>query len=63
MSPELINRGGQPHKGGIVAKKQASAMSDRELVHRLFAKSVRKELKALLAQADAGKPAKKTKKR
>jgi hypothetical protein len=38
-------------------------MSDRELVHRLFAKSVRKELKALLAQADAGKPPKKTKKR
>jgi len=38
-------------------------MTDKELVRRLLPKSVRKELKALLAQKDAGKRAKKTKKR
>jgi hypothetical protein len=59
-----FNRGGQPHQGGTLAKKRASTMTDKELVHRLFAKSVRKELKALLAQdGDVAKPAKKAKKR
>ena len=50
-------------QGGYVPKNQASPMTDKELVRRLFAKSVRKKLKALLAQKDAGKHTKKTKKR
>ena len=48
--------------GGSVPKNQATPMTDKELVRRLLPKSVRKELKALLAQKDAGKQAKKTKK-
>ncbi len=46
-----------------MAKKRVSSMTDKELVRRLFAKSVRKELKTLLAQSDPGKRAKKAKKR
>ncbi len=38
-------------------------MTDKALVRRLFSKSVRKELKALLSKTDPGKPASKTKKR
>ena len=49
--------------GGSVPKNQATPMTDKELVRRLLPKNVRKELKALLAQKDAEKRAKKTKKR
>jgi hypothetical protein len=38
-------------------------MTDKDLARRLFAKSVRKELKTLLLQSDRGKAARKTKKR
>ena len=44
-------------------KNKASRMTDKELARRLFAKSVRKELKTLFAAKDAGKQAKKAKKR
>jgi hypothetical protein len=46
-----------------LAKKRASSMTDTELARRLFAKSVRKELKTLLSQSDRGKQARKAKKR
>jgi hypothetical protein len=38
-------------------------MTDKALVRRLFSKTVRKELKALLSANDPGKQARKTKKR
>jgi len=46
-----------------LAKKRASSMTDKALVRRLFSKTVRKELKALLSQNDPGKRASKTKQR
>jgi hypothetical protein len=38
-------------------------MTDKELARRLFAKGVRKELKALLSRTDSRKRAKQAKKR
>jgi hypothetical protein len=46
-----------------VAKKPASKLTDKELVRRLFPKDVRNQLKEVLAELNAEKPAKKHKKR
>jgi hypothetical protein len=46
-----------------LAKKKASQMTDKELVRRLFPKDVRKQLKTVVAELNAEKPAKKRKKR
>jgi hypothetical protein len=63
-----INRGDacvidRLHEETDLAKKRASSMTDKELARRLFAKSVRKELKALLSQTGPRKRAKAAKKR
>ncbi len=54
---------GRLHEETHLAKKQASSMTDKELARRLFAKSVRKELKTLLSQTGSRKRAKAAKKR
>src|SRR5688500_6476103 len=46
-------------RGGILAKKRSSSMTDKELVRRLFSKGVRREMKTLLLQQDSGKRSKK----
>lgn len=46
-----------------MAKKPASKLTDKQLVRRLFPKDVRKQLKTVLAELNAEKPARKRKKR
>jgi hypothetical protein len=46
----------------VTLAKKASKMTDKELVRRLFPKETRKQLKAVLDELNAEKPAKKPKK-